>query len=562
MRSNMLTLHDPMLAREYYARGVWQNDTLYTMARKHADARPASYALRDSRERLTWRELTRWADAVAADLHDAGVRTGDRVAGWLPNRVECVVLMLACSRNGYICTLSLHQNHTVDEVLSLLDRCSVAAFVGQIGYGADSNVKDIFAHIGSIGSVRRVYAFPHRDGTTDEHLRAFPTSEPPVTQQPVNDNPDKVIYLAFTSGTTGQPKAVMHSDNTLLANGRAMVADWGHMQDLIMYCLGPLSHHLATVGLEQCLACGCEFVVNDLRKGEHPLDRIIASEAGYLMGVPTHAIDILRELDARGLDRLGDVSVFYLSGTAIPAELARRLAARGIKPQNTYGMTENGSHTSTVPTDDIDTLIRTVGQTVGRGNSCYELRVFRADDRDVEAEPGEIGEIGGRGASLMLGYFNNTAATQASFNAGGWFMSGDLGRFNERGDLEIAGRSKDLIIRGGHNIYPAEIEGLALRHARVVKAAAFPVDDERLGEKVCLGIIASDGDPVDAYDILVHLFEAGLSKYDMPEYFICVDDFPLTASGKILKRELSAQVRGGRLVPQPVRWNGIREVSA
>ncbi|MGU7776161.1 class I adenylate-forming enzyme family protein [Burkholderia sp. MR1-5-21] len=565
MRSNMLTLHDPSLAREYYARRVWQDDTLYSMARKHAGARPDSHALRDSRERLTWRELTQWADAVAADLHDAGVRTGDRVAGWLPNRVECVVLMLACSRNGYICTLSLHQNHTVDEVLTLLERCSVAAFVGQLGYGADSDVKNIFERVGAIGSMRRVYAFPGGNGShpvLSGDLRVFPGMEASGPRQPVNDNPDKVTYLAFTSGTTGQPKAVMHSDNTLLANGRAMVADWGHTHDLIMYCLGPLSHHLATVALVQCLASGCELVVNDLRKGEQPLDRIIDSRARYLMGVPTHAIDILRELDARRLNRLGDVTVFYLSGTAIPAELARRLVQRGIKPQNTYGMTENGSHTSTLPTDDLDTLIQTVGQTVGRGNSCYALRIFRTHDRDTEAAPGEIGEIGGRGASLMLGYFNNAAATQASFNAGGWFMSGDLGRFNERGNLEIAGRSKDLIIRGGHNIYPAEIEGLALKHARVVKAAAFPVRDERLGEKVCLGIIASDGEPVDAYDILCHLFDAGLSKYDMPEYFVCVEHFPLTASGKILKRELSAQVTDGRLVPQPVRWTGVREVSA
>ncbi|BCG04200.1 short-chain-fatty-acid--CoA ligase (plasmid) [Paraburkholderia sp. PGU19] len=562
MRSNMLTLHDPRLAREFYERGLWQDDTFYTLASRHAGARPGHYAFRDAYRRLTWQELARWADSVAADLHEAGVKTGDIVASWLPNRVECWVLMLACSRNGYVCTLSLHQNHTVDEVLTLLQRCNVAAFVGQDGYGSGSDRKSIFDSVKTLEGVRRVYAFP-AEGSSQlpNGTSPFPGVESSLTPPPVNDNPDKVTYLAFTSGTTGAPKVLMHSDNTLLANGRAMVADWAHTCETIMYCLGPQSHHLATVGLEQCLASGCEMVVNDLRKGEKPLDRIIESGASYVMGVPTHAIDILVELDARNLDRLGNVSVFYLSGAAIPAELARRLLDRGIKPKNTYGMSENGSHTSTLPTDDFETLVATVGQTVGRGNACYELHIFRADNRDVEVPQGEIGEIGGRGASLMLGYFGNQTATRTSFNSLGWFMSGDLGRFNEKGDLEIIGRLKDLIIRGGHNIYPAEIEGLAITHPRVMKAAAFPVADDRLGEKVCLGIIAVDGEDVPPDEMLAHLFDAGLSKYDMPEYFICMREFPMTASGKILKRELTTQVRAGQLVPQPVRWTGRKETS-
>ncbi|MFP6558943.1 class I adenylate-forming enzyme family protein [Paraburkholderia sp. B3] len=559
MRSNLLTLHDPALAREFYANGQWRDDTLYTIARRHARDYPGRFALRDAHLRLTWKDLVCWADALGAELHDAGLRTGDRVAAWLPNRVESAVLLLACSREGFVCTLSLHQNHTVDEVMTLLERCAVSAFVGLPGYGSDSDVKNIFALLGSLASMKRVYALANQAQARDSH--AFPALPPDFSARPINDNPDKVTYLAFTSGTTGAPKALMHSDNTLLANGRAMVDDWTHTRDLVIYCLGPLSHHLATIGLEQTLVTGCELVVNDLSKGEKPFDRIVACEADYVMGVPTHAIDILREMESRKLDKLGNVKTFYMSGAAIPAELARRLVERGITPQNTYGMTENGSHTTTLPTDDLDTMIETVGQTCGRGNPCYELRVFRTDDRDVEAAPGEIGEIGGRGASLMLGYFGNHAATQASFNAQGWFMSGDLGRFNEQGNLQIAGRSKDLIIRGGHNIYPAEIEGLALTHEMVVKVAAFPVVDERLGEKVCLGIIGVPGATVDAYEMLEHLFDAGLSKYDMPEYFVSVEQFPMTASGKILKRELSVQVREGRLAVQPVRWTGRRAES-
>jgi acyl-CoA synthetase len=154
----------------------------------------------------------------------------------------------------------------------------------------------------------------------------------------------------------------------------------------------------------------------------------------------------------------------------------------------------------------------------------------------------------------MLGYFGNQATTEQSFNSSGWFLSGDLGVLDERGNLKIVGRLKDIVIRGGYNIHPARVEELAVRHAKVAKAAAFGVPDERLGEKLCLAISAARGEAPDAGELLAHLFEAGLSKFDMPEYFVALDAFPLTASGKILKRELAAWAREGRILPEPCRF--------
>ena len=162
--------------------------------------------------------------------------------------------------------------------------------------------------------------------------------------------------------------------------------------------------------------------------------------------------------------------------------------------------------------------------------------------------------MGARGASMMLGYYDDQAVTEDSFNTGGWFMTGDLARIDEDGNARIVGRMKDLIIRGAHNIYPARIEDLALRHPAIAKAAAFPVADDRLGEKVCLAVIAKGEKDVGAQDILGHLDSRGLSKYDMPEYFLSMEAFPLTASGKILKRRLVEMVEEGALRPEPVRW--------
>jgi acyl-CoA synthetase len=552
--SQLLTLHDPAAARENYLAGVWQTDTLYSLARANAAERGTAYALRDAARRLTWSALVAWVDAVAASLHEAGLRRGDRVSVWLPSRVESAVILLACSRNGYVCNTSLHQNYTAAEIIALLSRIDSRALFAQPGYGSDrGTTAHIFEQARSLPHMKRVFALaPVKRPNTSLPAEAspMPTREGSAAAlPPASTHPDQIVYLAFTSGTTGIPKAVMHSDNTLLANGRAMVADWGRDERTVLLALSPMSHHVGTVALEQMLLTGGELVVHDPSSGVAPIDWILETRANYVMGVPTHGIDILHEVDRRGLKKLGEVETFYMAGSPIPTEVARRMLALGAKPQNVYGMTENGSHHYTKPSDPIDVITGTCGKAC-RG---YEVKLWNPENPDVEAAPGAVGEIGGRGGVLMLGYFNNQSATENSFNRSGWFLSGDLGRFDDHGNLQIVGRKKDLIIRGGHNIHPAHIEEYAHRHPAVRKAAAFGVADERLGEKVCLAII-SNGEPPVAEEILAHLARQGLSKSDMPEYFVVVREFPMTASGKILKRELVQWAASGKLQPQPVRY--------
>ncbi|KER67913.1 AMP-dependent synthetase [Burkholderia cepacia] len=550
---NILTLHNPQNARDYYLSGVWQQETLYTLARRHARERPTSCALRDADVRLTWREVVDWVDSVAEALHRQGLKPGDRVGIWLPNVVHTAIVFLACSRNGYVCCPSLHQNYTVDEICTLLNRIQCRALFAMPGYGADADRHSIFARVGEMPTLAAVFALPNpvQDQPADPaDVLPFPGRQPPAAVAPPDLNPDKIVYLAFTSGTTGQPKGVMHSDNTLLANGRALVEDWGHTSDTTLLTLSPMSHHIATVAIEQMLVAGLELVMTNLRGGKHALDWILETGATYVMGVPTHAMDILQAVRDRNLRTLGDVRTFYMAGAAIPREVAQKFLSLGVTPQNIYGMTENGSHNYTIPTDTPDTIV----STCGRACRGYEVRLWKQDNSDVEAEPGEIGEIGGRGGLLMLGYFSNQVATETSFNIHGWFMSGDLGMFDENGCLVIVGRKKDLIIRGGHNIHPARIEELAMRHPLVERAAAYPVQDERLGEKVCLSVILRTGQRLEPNDMLAHLADCGLSKYDMPEYYLSLDAFPLTASGKILKRDLVEMTLRGELKPVSVRF--------
>jgi acyl-CoA synthetase len=532
-----LTLHHPAAARRYYAEGLWGADTFYSLLARNADAQPDAPALRDGKRRLTWSETLAWVDGVAADLAGHGLAGGDRVSLWLSNRVEAVIAFLACSRQGYACNPSLHRSHTPADIVKLLEYLQASVLISEPALAGPER-GDSAAW--QVGSLRRVYLLPD-----------FP--KPGFAEAAPIADPDKIAYLAFTSGTTGTPKCVMHSDNTLLANAREMVRDWGHGRATKLLTLSPLSHHIAWVAAAQWLLAGCELIVNDPPAGRHALDWIVETSATYVMGVPTHAMDIIAEQRRRGLERIGAVDVFYMAGSPIPPSVAEVFLAQGIRPQNIYGMTENSSHQYTHPDDDPDTIVNTCG----RGGKAYEVRMFDPEHPEREVARGTIGEIGGRGAALMLGYYGNQPATAASFNRDGWFRSGDLGVLDAAGNLRIVGRAKDLIIRGGHNIYPAHIEALALRHGAVERAACLPVPDERLGERACIAVIGA----IEPDALIAHLAAEGLSKYDMPEYFLRVDCFPLTASGKILKRELVAMIRRGELAPIRVQWRAPREVA-
>jgi acyl-CoA synthetase len=544
MSNAILTTLDTERLRAHYRDGFWRTDTIYSLVREHAGRAPERFAVRDRARRLTYAELLGAADRLAADLAARGVRPGQRVAVWLPSRVESAIALVACSRAGFVCCPSLHRDHTVADIVALLARTRAAALLAQPGYGADADRHDVFASLGALDALRHAYRVsPVEAGAPFADLPARAPAEAPT------DNPDRVVYLAFTSGTTGQPKGVMHSDNTLLANARAIAGDWHIDAGSVIYSMSPLSHNLGLGALVMALAVGAELVVHDLARGASLLDRLVAAGATFLFGVPTHAIDLLAELRARGLTRLGGITGFRISGAAAPREVVAALLAIGVVPQSGYGMTETCSHQYTMPDDDPARIV----ETVGRACPGYEIRIWRQDDPDVEAPVGDVGLVGGRGASLMLGYFDDQDATEAAFNAHGWFMTGDLGWVDEAGYLRITGREKDVINRGGHKIHPGRLEALAQRHPAVARVAAFAVADARLGEKVCLAVMPAPGAGVDDAALLGHLEAAGLSKFDMPEYLLVVDEIPLTATGKILKRSLIEDVRAGRLQPRPVR---------
>src|SRR3984893_14014254 len=407
MPNILLTLFHTDRYQEYYRAGFWRDDTVYALVRAHAQRTPDRIAVRSAHGDLSYRALLAQVDAFADDLARKGVTGGQRVAAWRPSRPETVIALVACSRNGYVCCPSLHRAHTVGDVIGLLMRMRASAIVAQAGYGADAAKNDLFARLSTVATLRHVYRL---EASAPGRGPSIVPASSAASVEPPPPNPDRILYLAFTSGTTGEPKGVMHSDNTLLANARALAGDWAIDDRSVVYSLSPLSHNLGFGAMIMALAVGGQIVVHDLARGASLIDRLVETGTTFLVRVPPHAVDLLAEMKTRDLAGIGALRGFRISGAAAPTELVADLLAHGIVPQSGYGMTETCSHQYTLPTDDAKLIV----ESCGKACPGYEIRIFDRDHPNRELPARQIGQIGGRGAGRNVGLFRAQKTTEAA----------------------------------------------------------------------------------------------------------------------------------------------------
>ncbi|MBV9566099.1 MAG: AMP-binding protein [Bradyrhizobium sp.] len=502
-----------------------------TLLDRHAKARPDKVAYWDSLRSVTYRQLAERTAQIAANLVKVGVRDGDRIAIYLPNGVDWIEACLAGLRAGAV-LVPISFDAAEAEISYRLTDAACGLVI------AHASRKELIAKIaGQAGiSPQVIHAGPSaaQAGTTLEAFAAGATAPPPDP-----DDIDRTSFIIYTSGTTGRAKGVLLSVRGMLwiaAACWAPIAEIGE-NDVVLSPL-PLFHSYAlNLSVLTVLAAGASEHILERFSPQQVLELMQSGQYTVFPGVPTMFHYLLHRAGETGVARLGNVRLCISAGAIMPATLNEAFEARFSTPLlDGYGITE----TSTMVTMNWLRGARPLGSC---GLPVPGLAVRIVDPVGHEdVAIGAEGELIVRGPNLMQGYHNKGAETAAVLR-GGWYHTGDLARSDASGYLTITGRIKELIIRGGQNIAPAEIEEVVIRHPQVADCAVVGVKHDTLGEVPCLFVVAKQG-AFDAASVTDHC-RTHLSAYKIPEAIHLVAEIPRTGSGKIMRYKLVDGLKQG-----------------
>jgi non-ribosomal peptide synthetase component E (peptide arylation enzyme) len=529
-------LTDDLIAR-YQQSGHWGSETFYAILSARAAAHPDRIAIVDRGRRVTYAELKTRVDRVAAGFAALGIGSGDVVTIQLPNWVEFAYVFFALERLGAVANQigSDFRSREVDYILRFSES---HAFVCPARFKSFDYVKMIGELRPGLPDLKAVCVLGSLSGgamsglvSLDALAEDAAAVPPPAAGQGAND----VMRMAFTSGTTGNPKGVIHSHNTTLSTCRALNADMGVSPDEVFLIYLPLGLNWGYLTLVQTVMAGARAVLLDQFSAHAALELIQRECVTYIPTAPASIIAMLNDPELGRFD-LSSLRVIITGGASCPIETIREFRARMHGHLiELYGMLETGFHTYTRLDDDPEAVTGTVG-TVSLG---LGLRLIDESGRDVAA--GAEGEIAALGPSVHLGYHKNPSANAELFTSDGWFRTGDLGQFDGAGNVKIVGRLKEMINRGGKKFFPREIEEILYTHPKILHAAIVGVPDSRLGERNCLCVIPRPGQTI-ALDEVVGYLKDSVATYKLPETIEIFDELPFTPTGKIQRHVLVKRV--------------------
>jgi non-ribosomal peptide synthetase component E (peptide arylation enzyme) len=522
---------EPELAALYKARGHWTGKTFFEILQERAGQHPDREVFSDAGGRITYGELKDRIERCAAYLRDIGIRRGDVVTIQLPNRIAFPVVFFALELIGAIAN-KVNPDFRARELEYILKFSGSRAFV------CPREFKN-FDYVGMAKTLQQsVPAVTHiivaggaAEGVhdLDSGLRE---TQPISADQRVRMDPDEIFRMAFTSGTTGDPKCVLHSFNSTLYASWLLNRDMEVTADDVMLIWLPVGLNWGYLSLLQTIMAGCRAVLMERFSARAALELIARERVTYIATAPASIVAILNDPELGTFD-VSSLRVVITGGASAAIETIRdyQTRMRGHLIE-LYGMLETGFHTYTRFTDDPQKVNGTIGRVVGD----MELRIV--DDAGKDVPHGEIGEICARGPSVHLGYHNNPAANASVFMPGGWFRTGDLGRFvDEAGNVQITGRSKEIINRGGKKFFPREVEEILYTHPKVLHAAMVGIPDRRLGERNCLCVVPKPEQTLALAEI-VSFLKGQVADYKLPEMIEHFDDLPMTGTGKIRRHIL------------------------
>ncbi len=494
--------------------------------------------------RLNWQQFRMRVDAVAAGLMDLGLQPGDRLGIWSLNRTEWALTQFAAAKCGVI-LVTINPAYRLAELEYALRQSGCVALILPQRFKSSEYAAMIRALVPDIerGLCRseRLPALQHviLMGEGDAGMLPFAQVEErgrtmlaQGVRLPANLKADDPVNIQFTSGTTGAPKGVTLTHRNILNNGH-FVARGMKLTEKDKICIPvPLYHCFGMVmGNLAAVACGAAMVYPG--EGFDPLatlECVAEEKCTALYGVPTMFIAELDHPEFARFD-LSSLRTGIMAGSPCPIEVMRRVAERMHMAEVTicYGMTETSPVSFQSSTDDP--LDRRVS-TVGRVHPHVEVKII--DDAGKIVPRGQVGELCTRGYSVMTGYWGQPEQTAAVKDGEGWMHSGDLATIDEDGYCNIVGRLKDMVIRGGENLYPREIEEYLYRHPAIKDVQIFGVPDPRYGEELCAWIVLQDGEALDEKGVR-DFCEGQIAHQKIPRYVRFVDAFPMTVTGKVQK---------------------------
>lgn len=495
--------------------------TLADIVRVHARQRPDARALVVGDQTSSFADLDERSNRVAQALKAAGVGFGDRVAFVEKNSAEFFDVTFGLAKLGAI-GVPVNWRLAAPEILQILDDAGVSlVIVGPEFFRAIEAIEDqLTAGIVAIGNHDRWPAFA-------EWAAAHPAIDPGVVT-----GPDDLVFLMYTSGTTGLPKGVMLTNTNYRAKLAGVAGPWQMDSGAVTLAVMPMFHMAGSGWALAGLWHGGTTVV--LRDADPAaiLATITAGGVTNLLLVPAVIARLLDTPEIETADLSGLRTVVYGASPISDDVLVRGMERFGGVFVQVYGMTETtGSITQLDGADHVADLLRSCGKPY----PWVQVRVVDPDGTDVA--PGTVGELWTRSAQNMVGYWNNPEATAATLRADGWLRTGDAGYISADGYLHLHDRIKDMIVSGGENVYPAEVENVLMTHPGIADAAVVGVPDQRWGEAVKAVVVARNGCVLSADDV-IGFARNRLAGFKLPKSVDFVEELPRNPSGKLLKREL------------------------
>jgi fatty-acyl-CoA synthase len=513
--------------------------------------------------RWSWREFDRLTNLVARGLLAMGIKKGDHVAIWATNLPEWMLTMFATSKIGAI-LVTVNTNYKQFEVEYLLRQSDTKMLIMMSENRDNSYLNHIVGLMPSllncapqdVGSpalpflkyVVLIGDHPDRPMGAHQFSEFYDLAET-VPDSKVEDfiasaNTHDVINMQYTSGTTGFPKGVMLTHHNITNNGQFMGDRMKFTSNDRLLIVVPLFHCFGCVlGVMSCLTHGTTIVLMERYNPLKEMEMLVAEKCTAVHGVPTMFIGMLEHPDFNKFD-FSLLRTGIMAGSPCPIKAMRDVNTKMHMSEITivFGQTESSPGMTQSSADDpLELRVATVGRLL----PCTEGKIVSLET-GLEQPRGVPGEIVTRGYLVMKGYYKMPEATRQAIDDEGWLHTGDIGTMDEDGNFRITGRLKDMIIRGGENIYPREIEEFLYTHPAIRDVQVVGVPDEKYGEEVLACVVLRDGMTATQEEI-IQFVKGGMSRFKSPRYVIFMESFPMTASGKIQKyklREMGVQVLG------------------